>query len=95
LVRRRGDDADGEREEEGEAGGQEDAPVGELQLPAEALAGEHGEAEHQHQHHLEPPLRHGGVVPLHQPGVHVAGLRAHRRLRLLPDRPAGPATAPP
>lgn len=89
LVRRGGDDADGEREEEGEAGGEEDAPVRELQLPAEPLAGEDGEAEHEHQHHLEPPLRHGGVVPLHQPGVHVAGvLRAHRRLGLLPDRPA-------
>ena len=82
------DDADGEREEEGDAGGEEDAPVRELELAAEALAGEEREAEHDYQHHLEPPLRHGGVVPPHQPGVHVAAGGTHRRLGLLPYRPA-------
>uniref|UniRef100_A0A804NW04 Uncharacterized protein n=1 Tax=Zea mays TaxID=4577 RepID=A0A804NW04_MAIZE len=68
------DDTDGEGEGEGDGAGKEEAPVGELQLLAEALAGEEREREHDGEHEVEPPLRHGLVVPPHDPRVHVVDI---------------------
>ena len=66
-----GDDADGEREGQGDGAGQEEAPVGELQLPPEALAGEERQRKNHGEKEVEPPLGDGLVVAPRDPGVHV------------------------